>query len=52
MDRDFVMAYTLDWATLFDLLGDSPRLQAYVGRMYARPKAAMRIEEAFATIQD
>ncbi len=47
---DFVMAYTLDWGTVFDLLDDFPRLMAYVERMYARPKAAMRIEEAFASL--
>jgi glutathione S-transferase len=48
---DFVMAYTLDWGTVVDLLGDFPRLQAYVGRMYARPKAPLRIVEAFAQIE-
>lgn len=47
---DIVMAYTLDWSTVAGLLGDFPRLGAYVGRMYARPKAAMRITEAFASI--
>jgi glutathione S-transferase len=48
---DFVMAYTLDWGTVVDLLGDFPRLMAYVGRMYARPQAPMRITEAFASLE-
>ena len=43
---DFVTAYTLDWATVLDLLGDFPKLQGYVERMYARPKAAPRIAVA------
>jgi glutathione S-transferase len=48
---DFVMAYTLDWGTVVGLLDDFPRLQAYVGRMYARPKAPLRIVEAFARLE-
>jgi hypothetical protein len=32
------------------LLGECPHLLAYVERMYARPKAAMRIEDAFASL--
>jgi glutathione S-transferase len=47
---DFVMAYTLDWANEAGLLGDFPRLKAYVERMYARPRAPMRIAEAFKSI--
>jgi glutathione S-transferase len=47
---DFVVAYTLDWGTVVDLLGECPHLLAYVERMYARPKAAMRIEDAFASL--
>jgi len=47
---DFVLAYTLDWASVVKLLGDFPRLVAYMERMYARPKAPMRIEQAFASI--
>jgi glutathione S-transferase len=43
---DFVTAYTLDWATVLNLLGDFPKLEAYVERMYARPKAAPRIAVA------
>jgi len=47
---DFVIAYTLDWGTVVELLGECPRLLAYVERMYARPKAAMRIAAAFASL--
>jgi len=47
---DFVVAYTLDWGSEARLLDGCPNLQAYVERMYARPKAAMRIAQAFATI--
>jgi len=47
---DFVMAYTLDWANEVKLLDDCPQLRAYMERMYARPKAAMRIADAFASI--
>ena len=42
------MAYTLDWANEALLLGDFPRLQTYMTRMYARPAAPMRIATAFA----
>jgi len=48
---DFVTAYTLDWADVVDLLGDFPRCKAYMERMYARPKATLRIAEAFARLQ-
>jgi len=48
---DFVMAYTLDWAGEAQLLEGFPRLREYVKRMYARPKAPMRIAEAFASIR-
>ena len=48
---DFVLAYTLDWGHEAGLLGDFPALEAYVERMYARPKAPMRIAEALASIQ-
>jgi glutathione S-transferase len=47
---DFVVAWTLDWGTVVELLGDCPHLLAYVDRMYARPKAAMRITDAFASL--
>ncbi|HWB51766.1 MAG TPA: glutathione S-transferase family protein [Stellaceae bacterium] len=46
---DFVLAYTLDWAQLVDLLGEFPRLEGYMLRMYDRPAAAMRIKDAFAS---
>lgn len=48
---DFVMAYTLDWGNENHLLEDFPQLRAYMERMYARPKAAPRIAEAFASIE-
>ena len=48
---DFVLAYTLDWGHEAELLGDFPVLEAYVERMYARPRAAMRIADALASIQ-
>jgi glutathione S-transferase len=47
---DFVTAYTLDWANEVGLLGDFPRLVAYMERMYDRPRAPMRIRQAFASI--
>lgn len=47
---DFVLAYTLDWAHMESLLDEFPALRAYVERMYARPKAAMRIAEAAASV--
>jgi glutathione S-transferase len=47
---DFVMAYTLDWANEEKLLEDAPSLRAYMERMYARPKAAMRISAAMASV--
>ena len=47
---DFVLAYTLDWANLVGLLDGSPSLRAYMERMYARPRAPMRITDAFASI--
>jgi len=48
---DFVLGYTLDWATMGGLLDGFPRLEAYRERMYARPRAPMRIKEAFASLQ-
>jgi glutathione S-transferase len=47
---DFVLAYTLDWAQLVGLLGGLPRLEAYLERMYARPRAPMRLKEARASV--
>lgn len=48
---DFVAAYTLDMASLVNLLDDSPNLRAYLERMYARPKAPPRIMQAFAKLR-
>ncbi len=48
---DIVLAYTLDWAKLAKQLDAWPRLEAYMERMYARPRAAMRIADAFASIK-
>ena len=48
---DFVTAYTLDWANEARLLGDYPVLRAYMERMYARPKAPLRIAAAFASLR-
>ncbi len=48
---DFVLAYTLDWAKLVKLLDGFPALDAYVERMYARPKAPMRIKQAFESLR-
>jgi len=43
---DFVLAYTLDWANEAGVLGTFKHLQAYMQRMYRRPRAPMRIAEA------
>jgi glutathione S-transferase len=48
---DIVCAYTLDWANEVNLLDAFPKLLAYMERMYARPNAAPRIAEAFASIR-
>jgi glutathione S-transferase len=47
---DFVLAYTLDWANEVQLLAAFPPLQDYMKRMYARPRAPLRIAEAFARL--
>lgn len=44
---DFIVAYTLDWASEAQLIGPCPNLRAYVERMYARPRAPRRIGEIF-----
>ncbi|TYB86103.1 glutathione S-transferase family protein [Oceaniovalibus sp. ACAM 378] len=44
---DFNAAYTLNWAREGGILGDAPGLNAYVERMYTRPKAPPTIEEAW-----
>ena len=55
---DFVLAYTLDMSTVVrpranevHLLDGCPELQRYLAAMYARPKAALRIAEAFARVR-
>jgi glutathione S-transferase len=48
---DFVLAYTLDWAGEVGLLEDLPACRAYVERMYARPRAGIRIGPALASIE-
>jgi glutathione S-transferase len=48
---DFIVAYTLDWANLDQLLGECPNLRSYLERMYARPRAPQRIAEAFRSLQ-
>src|SRR4030081_41135 len=48
---DFVLAYTLDWANEVKLLDGFPPLRSYMERMYARPRAPLRIAEAFARMQ-
>jgi glutathione S-transferase len=45
---DFVLAYTLDWAKLARCLHGLPALDAYLEKMYARPKAPERIKDALA----
>jgi glutathione S-transferase len=47
---DIVLAYTLDWADTNQLLVALPSARAYLERMYARPKAALRIAAAFASL--
>ncbi|MFC4313532.1 glutathione S-transferase family protein [Steroidobacter flavus] len=47
---DFVTAYTLDWGNEIGLLDQCPTLLAYMKRMYDRPKAAMRIKDAMASL--
>ncbi|MES2832906.1 MAG: glutathione S-transferase family protein [Pseudomonadota bacterium] len=47
---DFIAAYTLDWAGEAEMLGDAPRLKAYVEKMYQRPTAPMTIKESFAAL--
>ena len=48
---DCVMAYLVDWADELKLIGDFPRLGAYLEKMYARPRAPQRIAEAFKVIR-
>lgn len=48
---DCVTAYVLDWGDEDGLIDGYPNLEAYLERMYARPKAPQRIAEAFADLQ-
>lgn len=43
---DCVIAYALDWASLVGLLDGLPYLKAYMERLYARPKAPLRMAAA------
>lgn len=45
---DCVTAYVLDWGNENGLVADLPNLNAYLERMYARPKAPQRIAAAMA----
>ena len=47
---DFIATYTLDMASMLNLIDTFPNLRAYVDRMYSRPKAAPSIREAFASL--
>lgn len=47
---DFVLAYTLDWAHEVGVLGPFKHLQAYLQRMYQRPRAPIRIARALRPI--
>jgi glutathione S-transferase len=48
---DCVTAYLVDWANEFHLIDDFEQLRAYMERMYARPKAPLRIAEAFREVR-
>lgn len=48
---DCVSAFVVDWADKEGLLVGFPNLKDYLGRMYARPKAPLRIAEALAREQ-
>jgi glutathione S-transferase len=47
---DCVTVYLIDLADELKLLGDFPRLRAYLEKMYARPSAPQRIADAFKAI--
>ena len=47
---DFTAAYTLDWANFAQMLGDAPRLRAYLERLYARPTAPTTIGKVLAVV--
>ena len=46
---DFVLAWTLDWASTSALLEHSPNLQAYLERMYRRAAAPSRMRASRAS---
>jgi glutathione S-transferase len=48
---DFVLGYTLDWAQTAGALDGFRRLEDYVERMYRRPRAPMRIKDAWAMVR-
>jgi glutathione S-transferase len=48
---DCVTAYLIDWANEQQLIDGYPQLRAYLKRMYERPKAPLRIAEAFAELR-
>lgn len=48
---DFNAAYTLDWASLEDMLDDAPALRAYLASIYTRPKAPATIAETMAALE-
>ena len=48
---DCVTAWTIDWAGEMKLLEGLPNTQAYLERMYARPKAPPRMAVAIASMQ-
>lgn len=48
---DCVTAFVLDWGDENGLIDGFPNLKAYLGRMYARPRAPQRIAEAFADLR-
>jgi len=48
---DFVTAYTLEWGSEAGPMDGFPKLKEYVERTDARPKAALRIADAFAQLR-
>jgi glutathione S-transferase len=48
---DCIAAYVVDWGDENGLIEGCPNLEAYLERMYARPKAPQRIAEALACFQ-
>lgn len=48
---DFNAAYTLDWASYGNMLGNAPRLREYLKSMYARPAAPPTFADAIAALE-